>query len=144
MLVQKTNWNVEADVVVVGYGCAGAIAAITAHDSGAQVVILEKQEDEEPISTSFMSGAVFIGPSDMQESKRYMEALYKVSDDLYWTEPDIINVWAQYVAENKKWLESIGAQISLRIHGGEHRVPGAESIDVYEVHDNGPQMMRHL
>lgn len=32
----------ETDVVVVGYGGAGAAAAITAHDSGARVIILEK------------------------------------------------------------------------------------------------------
>jgi len=30
------------DVVVVGYGYAGAMAAIAAHDAGAKVAILEK------------------------------------------------------------------------------------------------------
>jgi choline dehydrogenase-like flavoprotein len=32
----------EADVVIVGYGGAGAVAAITAQDSGADVLVLEK------------------------------------------------------------------------------------------------------
>ena len=35
-------WDKEADVVVIGYGGAGAAAAITAHDAGAEVLILEK------------------------------------------------------------------------------------------------------
>src|SRR4029077_1298078 len=35
------NWDVEADVVVVGFGAAGFAASVTAHDLGAKVVILE-------------------------------------------------------------------------------------------------------
>jgi succinate dehydrogenase/fumarate reductase flavoprotein subunit len=37
--------QIEADVVVVGYGGGGATAAITAHGSGAKVIILEKMPD---------------------------------------------------------------------------------------------------
>ncbi len=37
--------GIEANVVVVGYGGAGAAAAITAHDSGASVIILEKMPE---------------------------------------------------------------------------------------------------
>ena len=37
-----SSWDYAADVVVVGYGVAGASAAITAHDAGASVIILEK------------------------------------------------------------------------------------------------------
>ena len=36
------KWDVEADVVIVGYGGAGVCAAISAHDAGARVLILEK------------------------------------------------------------------------------------------------------
>ena len=36
------KWDYTADVVVVGYGAAGANAAIAAHDAGAKVIILEK------------------------------------------------------------------------------------------------------
>ena len=36
------KWDYEADVVIVGYGGAGVCAAISAHDAGAHVLILEK------------------------------------------------------------------------------------------------------
>ena len=38
----STADEMESDVVIIGYGGAGACAAITAHDAGAKVVILEK------------------------------------------------------------------------------------------------------
>jgi len=37
-----TTWSQSADVVVVGYGGAGSITAITAFDNGANVLVLEK------------------------------------------------------------------------------------------------------
>ncbi|MCR4441222.1 MAG: FAD-binding protein [Peptococcaceae bacterium] len=146
MLTLQNHWDLEADVVVIGYGAAGAVAAITAHDAGASVIILEKQEAGTPlvITSSFMSGGSVICPSDIQEARRYMESLYRVSGDLYWTEPDVIRVWAQYTAENKSWFESMGGQMKFIRHGGEHKLPGYESIDVYGVVGKGPGLMRVL
>ncbi len=144
MLVQKTHWDFGADVVVIGYGAAGAVAAITAHDGGAQVLILEKQESQSFVTNSSMAGGSVICPNDIEGAVRYMENLYKVNEDLYWTEPNIIRVWAQYTKENKKWLESMGGVIELYSHGGEHKVPGVESIDVYRVRGGGIGMMRLL
>jgi 3-oxo-5alpha-steroid 4-dehydrogenase len=36
------SWDLEADVVVVGFGCAGACAAIEAREAGADVLVLER------------------------------------------------------------------------------------------------------
>ena len=41
------KWDRDADVVVVGYGAAGAATAITARDAGAKVLILEKAPEGE-------------------------------------------------------------------------------------------------
>ena len=38
----EVSWTKTVDVVVVGYGFAGANAAISAHDTGAQVLLIEK------------------------------------------------------------------------------------------------------
>ena len=43
---EQIHWTEEADVVVVGYGGAGAVTAIAAHDAGAEVLILEKELQE--------------------------------------------------------------------------------------------------
>jgi choline dehydrogenase-like flavoprotein len=78
MLVNRTHWHMETDVIVIGYGSAGAVAAMTAHDSGLQVVVLEKQAQPNHLTTSFMAGGVIICPNDIEGAFRYMEALYKV------------------------------------------------------------------
>ncbi|MFO8010695.1 MAG: FAD-dependent oxidoreductase [Dehalococcoidia bacterium] len=42
MVEMPAKWDVEADVVVLGTGAAGLTAAITAHDEGAKVCLVEK------------------------------------------------------------------------------------------------------
>ena len=37
-----SNWEDTFDVVCVGYGFAGAAAAVAAHDAGAKVLLIEK------------------------------------------------------------------------------------------------------
>src|SRR5512139_4216248 len=36
------TWDLGADVIVVGFGCAGACAAISAAEAGADVLVLER------------------------------------------------------------------------------------------------------
>jgi succinate dehydrogenase/fumarate reductase flavoprotein subunit len=50
------RWDKQADVVVVGCGFAGAMAAIAAHDAGASVLILEKMPDPGGISVCSFGG----------------------------------------------------------------------------------------
>ena len=38
------DWKISADVIVVGAGYAGLRAAVAAHDSGSEVLVLEKLE----------------------------------------------------------------------------------------------------
>ncbi len=50
------GWDVEADVVVVGFGCAGACAALGAAEAGADVLLLERAGGGG--GTSAMSGGL--------------------------------------------------------------------------------------
>lgn len=54
------GWDDEADVVVVGWGCAGACAAIEAREAGADVLVIERASGGG--GTSAMSGGlVYLG-----------------------------------------------------------------------------------
>ncbi len=138
------SWHHTADVVVVGFGSAGAVAAATAYDEGAAVLILEKQTANNHISTSSMSGGAFICINDVPAAIKYMEHLSRVEEGLHWTDKEIINVWAEYVFQNKQWVERLGGKVKLRQKGGEHNVPGSESIEVYNFAGRGHGLMKFL
>ena len=66
-------WDVEADVVVVGYGGAGAAAAIAAARSGARVLILEKQREAAHFPTTAISGGFAMVVHDVEAATGYLD-----------------------------------------------------------------------
>ena len=105
MTLQST-WDEETDVVVVGYGFAGATVAITAHDAGAKVLLLEKAPEEHRGGNSRVSGNLVFWPDDIEKAKTYFKALTgpytdNISDDM-------IGVWATEMHANRAWLENLG------------------------------------
>ena len=63
-------WDVETDVAVVGYGAAGAAAAIEARTHGAEVLVLEKMPQGGGNTAS--SGGGFIIPSEAEGAFEYL------------------------------------------------------------------------
>ena len=76
--VSTVEWDEEADFVIVGFGLAGAAAAVEAHDidPDANVVILEKMPEELAGGNSIASGQTFIVPSEdaVDDFKLYLQA----------------------------------------------------------------------
>ena len=60
------------DVVVVGFGLAGAIAAIEAHDAGAKVLLVEKESG--PGGISICAGGGMRIAQDAAEAFAYLKA----------------------------------------------------------------------
>jgi succinate dehydrogenase/fumarate reductase flavoprotein subunit len=90
----------SADVVVVGFGAAGIAAAITAHDEGAEVVVLEKMPREQAGGNTRVSGQVWFSPHDASLAKEYLRGL---SCDMP-VDEDIANAWATEICANTDWL----------------------------------------
>ncbi|MFC1980623.1 FAD-binding protein, partial [Chloroflexota bacterium] len=65
------KWDKETDVIVAGYGLAGAVAAIEAHDCGVEVIIIEK--GQYPGGCSILSGGAVICVSDVEEASEYLQ-----------------------------------------------------------------------
>ena len=60
------------DVIVVGYGFGGAVAAINAHDAGAKVLLAEKMPN--PGGISICSGGGLRLPHDRDATFAYLKA----------------------------------------------------------------------
>jgi succinate dehydrogenase/fumarate reductase flavoprotein subunit len=98
------NWDVEADVVVVGFGAAGVAAAVTAHDLGAKVVILEKAPEGQEGGNTRVAGQGYLNTSSAELAAAYLNALcgpYTVPEAM-------VQVWAEEMCQNNNWLESVG------------------------------------
>lgn len=129
MLIRTGQWDRTADVVVIGYGCAGAVAAITAAENGAEALILEKQPAATHHSNSSMSAGIIITPPDAESGLEYMTALYKAPNGLSWTDRPVLKAWAEYASTNKEWIEARGGDIFSSPGPGEHpQLPGGDEL----------------
>ncbi len=90
------------DVVVVGYGPAGAAAAIAAHDAGAEVVVLEST-DSGGGNALYSGGFLLDVPG--AACVEHLRALCFGR-----TDPDVLETYASGLHVLPAWLESIGAE----------------------------------
>jgi succinate dehydrogenase/fumarate reductase flavoprotein subunit len=129
------RWDVEADVVVVGFGAAGVAASVTAHDLGAKVVILEKAPEGQEGGNTRVAGQGYLNTSSADDAAAYLTALcgpYTVPEKM-------VRVWAEEIGENNSWLASLGGDPQEHQHppvGIEFPdLPGADCV--HKFHD-GP------
>ena len=130
-----SKWDVEADVVVVGFGAAGVAAAVTAHDLGAEAVILEKAPEGEHGGNTRVAGQGYLNTSSAEDAAAYLTALCGP----YTVPKAMVRVWAEEMCRNNEWLESLGGDPQEHQHppvGIEFPdLPGAGSV--HKFHD-GP------
>jgi succinate dehydrogenase/fumarate reductase flavoprotein subunit len=127
----EPKWWKSADVLIAGYGAAGAAAAIAAHDAGAEVLIIEKMNGGGGNTLVSMGG--FLCPSDAEDAMRYISALYDCSH----SEKDekLIRTFAEEAVKNVQWIRSLkkGTDVHLYGHAGFSQLPGSEAINKYLV-----------
>ena len=121
---QSIEWyEQEYDVVVIGFGLAGATAAITASDLGAKVLVTEKAPQGEEGGNSKYAGQVIISP--LAESHDDFMAYYKALLNDY---PDaasdaMLEALFAKASQNVDWMTArfndIGQEVDIRpFHGG--------------------------
>lgn len=108
------KWDVVTDVIVLGYGAAGAATAITAADNGCQVVIVERQPEKTCRPNSRMSGGIFHCPdktADRKALKQYAQAMFSgenIPGKLEGEQPEfseeLAEAWAEYTPKLLDWL----------------------------------------
>lgn len=93
-------WDYETDVVVIGYGGAGSAAAITPHDAGARVLILEKNKSGG--GNTRISGGSIRTYADRAKAIEYMHALCEGATDF-----ETIRAFVDESAGNADWIAGL-------------------------------------
>jgi hypothetical protein len=126
------KWDFEADVVVVGYGGAGAVAAITANDAGAKVIIMEKAPYRGGGNTGFCMGQ-WVCPTKVSDAFAYLKA-----GSLGYTPDDVIQAWAEEVCKNSAFFDSMGIKYKPASNiAGYPSLPYFSSMTLFETEGQG-------
>lgn len=120
------------DVIVVGYGFAGAVSAIAASDAGARVLLLEKQPDPGGISVCSAGGIRVT--SDPAKAFAYLKATNAGT-----TPEDVLERLADGMAEMPTYVETLGRAVGIttgvRSHPGNYPLPGHDAFGFVYVDD---------
>jgi succinate dehydrogenase/fumarate reductase flavoprotein subunit len=97
----------DPEIIVVGYGFAGGMSAIAAHDAGARVLLLEKQP--EPGGISVCSAGGIRATTDAEGAFAYLQATNAGT-----TPPDVLRRLAEGMAEMPSQVRALGEAVGIR------------------------------
>ena len=93
------QWDAETEVLVLGFGGAGAVSAVTAHEAGADVLILEKAPHSGG-GVSSVAGANTCAVIDADKAFEYVKAACQGT-----TPDEVLRAWADEGATLADWLD---------------------------------------
>lgn len=125
------RWDAETDVLVIGYGGAGACCAIEAAKSGSNVLILEKME--RPGGNTAVSSGGFMIPDDKEKAWKYLRATYDFAAAE--CDEELISAYCEEAENLKNFLKEIDPENSIFVYGyaGFKTLEGADTIKRYRV-----------
>ena len=134
MMLSRTveQFDETFDVIVVGYGFGGAVAAINAHDSGAEVLLAEKMPN--PGGISICSGGGLRLPHDRDATFEYLKA---TNDG---TTPDnILEVFVDEMVHIDGYVEELaevnGARVTRTERPGSYAFPGFDKMYFLQIEE---------
>lgn len=134
-LTKETRWDEQTDVLVIGYGGAGACAAIAARDAGAKVLVVEKMAAGGG-NTAVSSGG-FMVPQEKNAAMKYLRATYKLGNSE--CDEELLETFCKEVMDVPEWLKGLKDNTKLTVYGhaGYQNLEGWEVIDKWRVAGKG-------
>ncbi|MDE8701366.1 FAD-binding protein [Adlercreutzia equolifaciens] len=131
---ENTAWDAEFDVVVMGYGLAGATASLAAADEGANVLLIEKAPHGQDGGNSRYCGQAVLevagGDSNRDGAIEYLKT---IRGEYLTPEDDIIEAFIDAILELPSWYEAHGGKpVTLWTGVGEFRdIEGWDLMDCW-------------
>lgn len=98
------SWDEEYDVVVLGYGGAGANAAVAAYENGTKVLLAEKAPEGAEGGNTAVSGQFVMATDDPDQLYDYLTTLMGKFQN--W-DPDAVRAYCEGAAENYHWMTAV-------------------------------------
>jgi succinate dehydrogenase/fumarate reductase flavoprotein subunit len=101
------SWDAEYDVIVVGYGMAGAATSIQAAEKGAKVLLLEKAPKGHEGGNSKYAGQGFV-TVDSENRDKALEYFKRIRGKYNTPEDDVLAAFTDTIITNADWINSLG------------------------------------
>jgi len=143
---EELNWHEESDVVIAGFGGAGACVALEAVEAGAKVIIVDRFAGGG--ATALSGGVVYGGGTPYQKAaglEDSAEEMYKylkheiggvVSDET-------LRKFCNESNENIAWLHSHGVNFASRLYEGKRSYP-PKGYDLYYSGNESSLLSTHV
>lgn len=122
-----TAWDDETDVLIVGYGLAGAVTAIEAHDTDpdADILLIDKCTERYQGGSSRASGQTLWCPHDVEASMAYQRAMNFPNP----VPVEYLRAWAEAMNSQEPWIETKATEAGMEYVRRSAR-PGADPTHV--------------
>ena len=125
----RINWDLQTDIVIVGFGLAGGVSAIEATDLGLETLILEKMPF--PGGISICSGGGVRVASNPESAFDYLKA------SCGGTTPDtVLQAFARGLTEVRAYMEKLAgvnhAVVNNIFYPGNYPFPGYRDLGFFE------------
>lgn len=120
------KWDAAYDVVVVGYGGAGAVASVTAAEEGAKVLLLEKAPEGQEGGNTKYAAQIILAPTDREKALTYFKAIRGGYDN---QSDAIVETIVDGSMAIREWLTAHGAKEIIEYPLIEYpEAPGSDGI----------------
>ncbi len=119
------TWHDESDVIVVGFGGAGACATLEAAETGARVTLMEVASGSGG-TTALAGGQIYLGGgTPIQHDCGFMDSVDAMEAYLTMAagaggDPDKIGVYCRDSLEHYHWLVDQGVEFNPEFYAGKH------------------------
>ena len=124
------HWDIETDVLVVGFGFAGGVAAVEAADTGAEVTIVEKMPN--PGGISILAGGGIATAMDADKAFEYLQ-----HTNAGRTPDDVLRALAKGMTEMKDFVKDLVKETPFELeeqrNGGTYPFPGGDGLDGFKI-----------
>jgi len=128
LVVQSADnvvWDESADIVVIGFGGAGAVAAIQARECGASVIVIDRFEGGG--ATAYSGGIIYAGATRFQREGGYndtVEEMYKYLDaEETAVAPKTLRRFCETSSADMEWLSGLGVPFGNTVFEGKAAFP---------------------
>ena len=126
MTVEDMRWDEETDVVILGCGGAGAVAAIAASDAGAKVIVVEKGEGG---GNTRLATMAFLCPTNNSAAREHIKAL-----SFGMLGEEMIDVYVEWASKNIAYIKELGGETEKCFPDASFpALPGSETMLRYRV-----------